>query len=61
VTPEGKQPPITESCEPDLALQRRRVITSAELLGNEREISILHANEVYVLHRTSKGKLILTK
>ena len=39
----------------------RREITSAELLGNSREIRIRHADEVYTLRQTSKGKLILTK
>jgi hemin uptake protein HemP len=40
---------------------RTREITSAELLGSHREIRIRHANEVYRLRVTSKGKLILTK
>jgi hemin uptake protein HemP len=40
---------------------RKREITSAELLGGAREIRIHHANEIYTLRRTSKGKLILTK
>ena len=39
----------------------RREITSAELLGTGREIRILHADEVYTLRQTNKGKLILTK
>ena len=53
--------PKTASHPRDPAVHRRRVITSAELLGDEREICIVHAGEVYVLHRTSRGKLILTK
>lgn len=39
----------------------RREITSAELFGDGREILIIHADEVYTLRRTNKGKLILTK
>lgn len=38
-----------------------RVVTSAELLGQARELFIRHAGELYVLRQTSKGKLILTK
>lgn len=39
----------------------RREITSAELLRGGREIHIRHADEVYTLRQTNKGKLILTK
>ncbi len=39
----------------------RREITSTELLAGAREIRIRHADEVYTLRKTSKGKLILTK
>lgn len=39
----------------------RREISSAELLGGGREILIRHADEVYTLRQTNKGKLILTK
>jgi hemin uptake protein HemP len=39
----------------------RREISSAELLAGAREIRIRHADEVYTLRQTSKGKLILTK
>lgn len=37
------------------------VLTSAELLRGAREITILHAGEVYRLRVTSKDRLILTK
>ena len=40
---------------------RRREITSAELFGDSREIQIRHADEIYTLRQTNKGKLILTK
>ena len=43
------------------AARVRREITSAELFGDGREIRILHADEVYTLRHTNKGKLILTK
>ena len=39
----------------------RREITSAELFAGGREIHIRHADEVYTLRQTNKGKLILTK
>jgi hemin uptake protein HemP len=41
--------------------RRHREISSADLFGGNREIQIRHANEVYTLRQTSKGKLILTK
>lgn len=40
---------------------RRREISSAELFGDGREIHIRHADEIYTLRQTNKGKLILTK
>lgn len=39
----------------------KRVITSADLFGNQQEIIILHANEEYRLRITGNNKLILTK
>lgn len=39
----------------------RPFITVDELLGDSRELIILHAGEQYRLRVTSKGKLILTK
>ena len=39
----------------------RREITSAELFAGGREIHIRHADEIYTLRQTNKGKLILTK
>jgi hemin uptake protein HemP len=49
--------PETRQQEP----RARREITSAELFGGGREIHIRHADEVYTLRQTNKGKLILTK
>jgi hemin uptake protein HemP len=43
------------------AASKRGEITSAELLRGAREIRILHADAIYTLRQTSKGKLILTK
>ncbi len=37
------------------------VLSSAELLRGGREVTILHAGEVYRLRVTSKDRLILTK
>lgn len=41
--------------------RQRREITSEELFGGSRELHIRHADEIYTLRRTNKGKLILTK
>ena len=38
-----------------------RRVDSADLLGTEREILILHAGQAYHLRATASGKLILTK
>ena len=59
----GDKRPIAQP-EPETRQQApraRREITSAELFGDGREIFILHADEVYTLRQTNKGKLILTK
>jgi hemin uptake protein HemP len=45
----------------DASSEGPRRISSAELLGQQRELMIEHAGEVYHLRATSKGKLILTK
>ena len=39
----------------------KRISTSAELFGDQREIIILHAGEEYHLKITSNNRLILTK
>jgi hemin uptake protein HemP len=41
--------------------RRRRELSSEELFGGSRTIGIRHADEVYTLRQTSRGKLILTK
>lgn len=41
--------------------QPRRIITSLELLGNGKELIILHAGEEYLLRITKQSKMILTK
>jgi hemin uptake protein HemP len=45
----------------DGAPRPRREIASSELFAGGREIHIRHADEIYTLRQTSKGKLILTK
>jgi hemin uptake protein HemP len=51
-----------DSPDPVASLRpRRREISSAELFGDGREIQIRHADEIYTLRQTNKGKLILTK
>lgn len=42
-------------------LQPPRRIDICDLLGDGRELRILHGSEEYRLSLTSKGKLILTK
>jgi len=42
-------------------MTRKNSITSRELLGDERELIIVHAGELYHLRITKNGKLILTK
>lgn len=48
-----------------IALERnqkaRARLTSAELLGQSREVIIEHGGDEYRLRLTSQGKLILTK
>lgn len=60
----GKQPGTVSGAavaKPQQPVRARRVITSEELLAGAREVDIRHADEVYTLRQTSKGKLILTK
>ena len=66
VRSEGKA--AMPGCEPDGvrsgSMERadaRREVTSGELLCGGREIRIRHADDIYTLRQTSKGKLILTK
>lgn len=42
-------------------LVQRRRISSQALMGNDREVEIEHAGQLYRLRVTSLGKLILTK
>jgi len=39
----------------------RREIRSVELFAGRREVHIRHADDIYTLRWTSRGKLILTK
>jgi len=47
--------------EPARAQPAVRSVGSAELLGERRELRILHQGEQYTLRVTRLGKLILTK
>jgi hemin uptake protein HemP len=38
-----------------------RTIRSEDLLGDEKEVVIVHENQLYRLRRTRNGKLILQK
>ena len=41
--------------------QEPRTIRSEDLLGGDKEVVILHENQLYRLRRTRNGKLILQK
>lgn len=53
--------PQADPQTPDGAQTARRQIRSSELFGDQREVLIEHAGEIYSLRHTSRGKLILTK
>lgn len=53
--PAGKSDVATHS------RRQRREVTTEELFGGGSEIRILHAEQVYTLRQTARGKLILTK
>ncbi len=52
VNPSGDERPLGR--EP-------RTIRSEDLLGDEKEVVIVHQNQLYRLRRTRNGKLILQK
>lgn len=55
-------PPQTALPQPVPALpEAARVFDSAQLLGGQPEIYIVHQGEMYRLRLTRQGKLILTK
>ena len=52
-------PPVpSETASPD---QIRRRIEVADLLGDAREVCLVHGGAEYLLRLTSNGKLLLTK
>lgn len=57
----GVRVAATGSSRLDAGMPVRRRLSSQALLGNEREIEIEHAGQLYRLRLTSLGKLILTK
>jgi len=60
VEPQLPKPVAATSAAHSGACQPRR-IDSAALLGSQREVLIVHQQQVYRLRVTSLGKLILTK
>jgi hemin uptake protein HemP len=46
---------------PVVPMAQQRRVSSAELLGDQRELRIEHQGEQYTLRLTRLGKLILTK
>ena len=63
----SKHPPSTVASRehleatPEQGRKTRNRLTSAELLGQSREVIIEHGGDEYRLRLTSQGKLILTK
>ena len=57
-TPPPHQPQATASASSDSITRQIQV---AELLGQDREIILVHAGQEYRLQVTKNGKLILTK
>jgi hemin uptake protein HemP len=56
------RPPVDAGLPHPLAdAPARRRISSKALMGQDREIEIEHAGQLYRLRLTSLGKLILTK
>ncbi len=54
--PDEKQPPDERSSG-----REPRTIRSEDLLGGEKEVVIVHEDQLYRLRRTRNGKLILQK
>ena len=61
MTDDGRNKPEAKPAPARQPSSRRREIASAELFAGGREINIRHADEIYTLRQTNKGKLILTK
>lgn len=59
----GKSPaqPVSGLGGEHVSAQRIQRISSTDLLGAQRELEIVHGEELYRLRLTSSGKLILTK
>lgn len=61
-TPSESPPPELDAPAKDVPRTNLgRVWTSAEILGGEREVIIMHAGQAYRLRHTRQGKLILFK
>lgn len=58
-----KQDPrsIAADATPDGVVEEKKRMDVRELLGEERELILIHAGEQYRLRITANGKLILTK
>lgn len=54
-------PPTLEPCNKDDGRGTARVVSSRDLLGQARELIIVHGGERYRLLLTRSNKLILTK
>jgi hemin uptake protein HemP len=55
--PPDANPPGDQPC----GGQEPRTIRSEDLLGKDKEVVIVHENQLYRLRRTRNGKLILQK
>jgi hemin uptake protein HemP len=54
-------PPVDPSVATSPSPVAPRTVSSEELLQDQRELLIMHCQEVYRLRLTRNGKLILTK
>lgn len=51
----------TKTQQQTISRSSRREITAAELIGDSKELTIIHNDERYVIRITANNKLILTK
>lgn len=61
--PEGSAEPLRPPADSGNAsdVQKQRAWSSEELFGSQREVTIVHGDQVYRLRQTRQGKLILYK
>ena len=60
-SPREVDPAVPDAPEDDASLAPPRTVRSEDLLLDQRELLIVHCQDVYRLRLTRNGKLILTK